>query len=114
MTGDKAYFGCDEFVTEWKKPYGGQLSRQQLWDNRLVQHYRGANAEAMVSQLKSPRKSLSGKWRGSLSFLAAVLHIAINMVGLEERMRGPRFDHYGPWPVAPRSVVESFRRRWWD
>ena len=28
--GDKAYVGCDEFITEYKKPKGGELSREGL------------------------------------------------------------------------------------
>ena len=40
-----------------------------------------------------------------LTLLKAVLHIAVHMVALEERMKGPRFDHYGPWPAAPPHVV---------
>jgi hypothetical protein len=101
--GDKAYVGCDEFLTEVK---GENLSKRQKEWNKLVQHYRGSRSEALIAQLKTPRKTLSTRWRGSLSLLAAVLHISMHMVALEERMRGPRFDHFGPWPAAPRQVVE--------
>ena len=33
-------------------------------------------------------------------------HISVHMMALEERMKGPRFDHCGPWPVAPAQVVK--------
>jgi hypothetical protein len=103
--GDKAYVGCDDFLTEFKKPPGGSLNEEHKEWNKLLQHYRGANSEALISQLKTPRNSLNGRWRGSLSLLSAVLHIAMNMMALEERMKGPRFDYCGPWPAAPRHVV---------
>ena len=41
--GDKAYIGCPEFVTEFKKPIGGQLRAEQIEWNLLLQHYRTAH-----------------------------------------------------------------------
>jgi len=38
--GDKAYVGCPEFLTEFKKPIGGQLNAEQIEWNLLLQHYR--------------------------------------------------------------------------
>ena len=38
--GDKAYIGCPEFLTEFKKPIGGQLTAEQIEWNLLLQHYR--------------------------------------------------------------------------
>ena len=40
---------------------------------------------------------INTRWRGSYSLLAAVTKVAAHMVGLQERMKGPRYDCYGPW-----------------
>ena len=40
------------------------------------------------------REALRSTWRGSYMFASAVN-------GLEERMKGPHYDVYGPWPVGP-------------
>ena len=71
-----------------------------------MQHTRGSVGESVVGQLKNGRKALNSRWRGSLSFLAAVLHISVHMM---ERVKGSRFDHCGPWPVAPAQVVRNFQ-----
>ena len=39
-------------------------------------------------------EALRSTWRGSYMFASAVN-------GLEERMKGPHYDVYGPWPVGP-------------
>lgn len=106
--GDKAYIGCEEMLTEFKKPKGGQLTQLQLRHNQIIKHYRGANSEGMVSQLKTPRKALNSRWRNDLPLLAAVVKISMHMMTLEERMRGPRFDHYGPWMAAPESILQQW------
>ena len=56
------------------------------------------------------RQALRGRWRGSLSLLAAVMRISMHMNALQERMRGTRYDAYGPWPVAPPQVVAAYPR----
>ena len=73
-----------------------------------MQHTRGSVGESAVAQLKNSRKALHSVWRNFLSFLAAVLHISVHMMALEERMKGPRFDFCGPWPAAPAQVVRNF------
>ena len=50
-----------------------------------------------MAELKQPRATLNSRWRGSYSFLSAVAKIAAHVVGLQERMKGPRYDCYGPW-----------------
>ena len=47
-------------------------------------------------------------WRGSFTLLAAVMKIAAYMVGLQERMKGPMYDVFGPWPVCRRTSRRSF------
>ena len=42
-TGDKAYIGCPEILTEWKKPKGRSLSADQKEWNLLLQFYRARN-----------------------------------------------------------------------
>ena len=39
-------------------------------------------------------EALRSTWRGSYMFASAVN-------GLEERMKGPHYDVYDPWPVGP-------------
>ena len=91
-------------------PVGGELTQKQKDCNKLVQHTRGSVGESAVAQLKNGRKALHSRWRNSLSLLAAVVHISVNMMALEERMKGPRFDCCGPWPVAPAQVVRNFHK----
>ena len=50
-------------------------------------------------------------WYGtsaSLDLLAAIMKICAHMTGLQERMSGPRYDVFGPWPVCPPHVVAAF------
>ena len=54
------------------------------------------------------RKALSTTWRGSFSLLAAVMKISAHMVGLQERMKGPRYDVFGPWPVCPPHIAAQY------
>jgi hypothetical protein len=102
--GDKMYFGCPEFLTEFK---GKHLPPQARTWNSMLQWYRGRN-EHMVAEVKNGRRAISTKWRGSFAGLAAVLRIVIHMVALQERMRGPRYDVYGPWPVCPDHIVRQY------
>jgi hypothetical protein len=105
--GDKAYVGSDEYLTEFKKPPLGELTVAKKQHNAVIQHYRGRN-EALVAQVKNGRKTLNTRWRGSVSLLAAILKIAIHMTALQERMKGPRFDCYGPWLPAPLHVIRQY------
>jgi hypothetical protein len=40
--------------------------------------------------------------------LAAIMKIAAHMVGLQERMKGPRYDVFGPWPVCPDNIADRY------
>jgi hypothetical protein len=46
---------------------------------------------------------------GSFDLLAAIMKIVAHMVGLQERMRGPKYDVFGPWPVAPPNIVAAYQ-----
>jgi hypothetical protein len=100
--GDKAYVGCPEFLTEIK---GKNLPRSQVEYNLTIQHYRGRN-EHLISEWKQARATLNTVWRGSFSLLAAIMKLSAHMCGLIERMRGPRYDCFGPWPMCPASVAK--------
>lgn len=102
--GDKAYVGCPEYLTEIK---GRNLPRSQVEYNLVIQHYRGRN-EHLISEWKQSRAALNSTWRGSYSLLAAVMKLSAHMVGLVERMRGPRYDCFGPWPMCPSNIVNMF------
>ena len=91
--GDKAYVGCPEFLTEFK---GSNLCPEKIEWNLMLQHYRGRN-EHLISELKRSRATINTCWRGSYSLLTAITKIAAHMVGLQERMKGPRYDCFGPW-----------------
>ena len=102
--GDKGYVGCPQIITEWK---GRNLTPQQREFNTTVQHYRG-RVEHLISEVVNGREALCTRWRGSLSLLAAIMKIAVHMVGLQERMKGPRYDVFGPWPVCPPHIAAQF------
>ncbi len=67
--GDNMYFGCPEFLTEFK---GNNLRAQKLTWNHLLQWYRGRN-EHIVPEVKHGRKALCLQWRGWFAGLAAIL-----------------------------------------
>jgi len=102
--GDKAYVGCPELLTEFK---GSQLDGMQLNWNLTLQHYRG-RMEPLIAEVVQSRAALNTRWRSSLSLLAAIMKITAHMVGLQERMKGPRYDVFGPWPVCPANVVAAY------
>ena len=45
------------------------------------------------------------RWRGSYIGLCAVLRLVVHLCALEERMLGPRYDVFGPWPVCTRHRI---------
>ena len=102
--GDKAYVGQRQIITEWK---GRSLSLEKQRFNKTVQHYRG-RVEHLIGQVVDNRMALCTTWRGSFTLLAAVMKIAAHMVGLQERMKGPRYDVFGPWPVCPPHIAAQF------
>ena len=91
--GDKAYIGIPEFLTEFK---GSNLCVEKIEWNLMLQHYRGRN-EHLIAEMKQPRAAINTRWRGSYSLLNAITKIVAHMVGLQERMKGPRYDCYGSW-----------------
>ena len=103
--GDKAYIGCPEILTEWKNPSGGTLTAEKVEWNLLLQFYRARN-EHLISELKQSRATLSQKWRGSFALLRAIVDLSVQLEALQERMRGPRYDGFGPWPVCPSEIAE--------
>jgi len=100
----KAYVGRRQIITEWK---GRNLSLEKQRFNKTVQHYRG-RVEHLIGQVVDNRMALCTTWRGSFTLLAAVMKIAAHMVGLQERMKGPRYDVFGPWPVCPPHIAAQF------
>ena len=102
--GDKAYVGCPEFLTEFKKSKNSQLTPEQIEWNLMLQHYRGRN-EHLVRAVKGGRKTLCTKWAGSYASICAIMKVTAHLVGLQERMLGPRYDCYGPWPMCPADVM---------
>ena len=74
---------------------------------RALQFFRGRN-EHLVAAVKNGRNALDTTWRGSFAGLAAILRVVTHMVTLQERMLGPRYDCFGPWPVCPDSIVRRY------
>ena len=37
-----------------------------------------------------------------------LMKLSAHMVGLQERMKGPRYDVFGPWPVCPDNIVRAY------
>ena len=87
--GDKAYIGCPEFLTEFKKSKFHPLRPEQVEWNLLLHHYRGRN-EHLVRAIKGGRRTLSTKWAGSYAGICAIMKVTAHMVALQERMLGPR------------------------
>ena len=54
------------------------------------------------------RATLNQKWRGSFALLRAVVDLSVQLEALQERMRGPRYDVVGPWPVCPSDIAEVY------
>lgn len=104
--GDKAYKGCPEMLTEYIGKRAN-LSHSQLEWNLTVQHYRG-RVEHAISELVRGKHCLTDTWRGDFLLLACVMKICAHMVGLQERMKGPKYDVFGPWPVCPANVVAMY------
>ena len=96
--GDKAYVGCAELVCEVKKSKKKKvLSADEHEWNLTLQHYRGRN-EHMVKEVVQGKEALNSKWRGSYALICAVAKLTVHMTTLQERMKGPHYDVYGPWP----------------
>lgn len=111
--GDKAYIGCPEILTEWKRPPTAKgmpkasvSSEHKEW-NLLLQFYRARN-EHLISELKQSRAAINQKWRGSFALLRAVVDLSVQLEALQERMRGPRYNVLGPWPVCPSDIAEVY------
>ena len=99
--GDKAYIGCPELICEFKKTKTKKvLMAAELEHNLILQHYRGRN-EHMVGECVDGKEALCGKWRGNYSLICAIVKLTVHMSTLQERMKGPRYDVYGPWPHFP-------------
>ena len=95
-------------LTEHKKPKGGQLTRPQAANKKIHQHYRGRN-EHLIKEMRGGKAVLNNDaWRGSFSLLSALTRLAAHMTGLQERMKGPRYDCYGPWPVCSDAIFAQF------
>ena len=60
----------------------------------LVKHTDATHPHAAV--LRYHRPTLSTTWRVSVSLLAAIMKLSAHMCGLVERIRGPRYDCFGP------------------
>ena len=67
--------------------------------NLLLQFYRARN-EHIISELKQSRAAFMQKWRGSYALLRAILELSVQLVALQERMLGQRYDVVGPWAMA--------------
>jgi hypothetical protein len=93
--------GCDHILTEYKKPVNrrGQprqdLTLKQKRYGLLVQHYR-ARGEHLIRQMRG------GKNDGVAPFLCCRPSRA------QERMMGPRYDVYGPWPVCSEQMFRQY------
>jgi hypothetical protein len=95
---DKAYVGCPELVCEFKKTKKlKNLTPEMKEFNLILQFYRG-RGEHSIAEIVQGRDALHTTWRGSYALLSAVTRLTVHMSTLQERMKGPRYDVYGPWP----------------
>ena len=51
----------------------------------------------MVSKFKQRYKLFNERWRGQFATLRAATQVCIHVCTLQERMKGPRYDVFGPW-----------------
>ena len=72
----------------------------------MLQFYRGRN-EHLVAEIKQGR-CLDARWRHSYPLLCVVVRILVHLVTLQERMKGPRYDVYGPYPVCPAEIIMRY------
>ena len=105
--GDLAYIGCPKLLTGFKKPPGGALTASEDEWTRVLGFDR-ARVEHLIANTVTPRAALTTRWRGSHALHAAIVHIVAHMTGLQERMKGPKYDVYGPWPPCPANVARAF------
>ena len=115
MLCDKGYWGCDHILTEYKKPVNrrGQprqdLALEQKRYGLLVQHYRARGEHLIRQRMRGGKKALTERWLALfLCMLSAITRIAAHMTGLQERMMGPRYDVYGPWPVCSEQMFRQY------
>ena len=69
-----------------------------VWTRKMMRVFAECDARLRMAELL----------QNSYSLLAAVMKLSAHMCGLVERMRGPRFDCFGPWPMCPASVADMF------
>ena len=50
-----------------------------------------------MSDWKQRMAVFNEPWRGQFATLVAAANACINMCTLQERMKGPRYDVFGPW-----------------
>jgi len=65
-------------------------------DRRRVEH--------IIGEVKK-HNTTGGRWRGSYELIQAMQKIVVHMTTLQERITGPRYDVFGPWPHHPLGVV---------
>ena len=93
--GDKGYEGCPEIITEWKGKEH-ELPKEKIIFNYTLQWYRG-RGEHLVSEFKQKHKVFRERWRGQFATLVACCNACVHLNALQERMKGPRHDVFGPW-----------------
>ena len=76
------------------------LTPDELEFNLVLQEYR-ARVEHVIGEPKKRLGIFKRKWAGNFALAAATTRIAMHMSALEERMKGPRYDCFGPWPMYP-------------
>ena len=112
--------GADQAMGVWS---WGQGLRRAAADHHRMEGPEPVPRETTVQQdgaalpwaCGAPHWPGSGQPYGSVYYvawlvtlLAAVMKIAAHMVGLQEHMKGPRYDVFGPWPVSPPHIAAQF------
>ena len=67
-----------------------------------------AHSCSTVAEVKDGCAALETRWRGSYAGLCAVVLLVMHMCALEQRMLGPHYDVFGPWPVCPDGIVKRY------
>ena len=105
VSGTRRTLGSLRFWQSGRAPISVWSKCASMWPSNTL--YRG-RVEHLIAELVQTRKCLNTKWGGSFTLLAAIMKIAAHMVGLQERMKGPRYDVFGPWPVCPQHITAQY------
>jgi len=98
LLGDQHFSICNNFITPYRRPAGGNLAYDKLLFNQILSHYR-ARIEHTNSLIEY-HKILQVTFRGELETLTHAAHIIAHTTNIEV-CQYLRYEPYGPWSHVP-------------